>query len=62
MYKNNNAGMSNDKQCKKHCRRKFKVFGVRIILFRVKRPLRKNVWKLYLMGFIYYFLFIKYQN
>ena len=41
------TGMSSDKQCEKHCRRKSKVFEARLILFNknyfnflIRRPLR----------------------
>jgi hypothetical protein len=40
--RDDNAGMSNDKQCvKKHCRRKSKGFEATITGFRVRRPLRE---------------------
>ena len=33
--KNENVGMSNDKQCEKHCRLKFKVSKTRLIRFGI---------------------------
>jgi len=40
--RSDNVGMSNEKQCEKHCRLKFKVFKGRLILLDSKSVSKKQ--------------------